>query len=78
MHIVHSESLNKCINADSQVNDSRPEEMCPVCLEDLSSQQFTTLPCSHRLHCECKSVIEKRQGGMCPVCRAKYGEQQNS
>lgn len=75
MHIVHSSELGKCINADSQSADMVPGEMCPVCLEDLSSQQFMTLPCSHKIHCECKYVVEKRQGSVCPVCRFKYGEQ---
>ena len=44
---------------------------CGVCYEDLESDQFKILECSHKL---CKNCLPKLKKLECPFCRASFAE----
>ena len=48
---------------------------CGVCYEDLESDQFEILKCSHKL---CKNCLPKLKKLECPFCRTSFAEDKES
>lgn len=44
------------------------EEVCPVCMEDVTSLTFLAMKCMHSI---CLLCYEKMHSKMCPLCRAE-------
>ena len=47
-----------------------PSDRCPICLEDLSTEDCCRLTCHHMLHVKCAKASWDHGHFTCPTCRA--------
>lgn len=54
-----------------QVSES---DMCPICMEALSSEDALLSKCGHPVHRSCAQASVRAGNYTCPICRAPYTE----
>ena len=72
--------MNQCDNNTDDNDDTNDtndtnDNMCPICYEQLDSQNTQILSCGHKFHLECIKnayITQKGLSRLCPYCR-KYG-----
>lgn len=69
----HCDVCNFCMDKSAQDNhpcrpDSAHDECC-ICLEDVFAGGFLILPCTHKVHGDCATVMFINKIRACPVCR---------
>jgi|688.fasta_scaffold188146_2 hypothetical protein len=56
-----------------KVSTQEQEETCPICRCGMNEDKHDclTTKCGHKFHCSCLMTNTKRNGYLCPICRAR-------
>lgn len=69
--------IQKMVSGAAVTPDSAATDPCPICYEDLTHDDKTSLDCTHAYHADCflkhaQFLIQAHRTVFCPMCRKEF------